>query len=232
MICSEHLPPALPHAWTRSRELARGPGPSPQGPWESSGRLSARIVRREPLRHAARCSARTGLASARRRRESLTRAGARSDRGVRASVPTIGCRPGRRHLRPTGVLAIQNPSRDNPHEMLKRPHAPGVEIKMVTGHRIEIAGGSPATSGSADRSSSRPRSRRCGDSCRFVAGLDWLAECREVWSACPFRGSDHDRERTPHPAALSSPGRVLRAGPGGLGCPTSSLRPCSWLVRP
>ena len=39
----------------------------------------------------------------------------------------------------TGVVAIQDPPRDDAHETLKRARALGVEIKMVTGDRIEIA---------------------------------------------------------------------------------------------
>jgi H+-transporting ATPase len=39
----------------------------------------------------------------------------------------------------TGVLAIQDPPRDDSHETLQRAKRLGVEVKMVTGDRIEIA---------------------------------------------------------------------------------------------
>jgi H+-transporting ATPase len=39
----------------------------------------------------------------------------------------------------TGVLAIQDPPRDDSHETLERAKQLGVEVKMVTGDRVEIA---------------------------------------------------------------------------------------------
>jgi H+-transporting ATPase len=39
----------------------------------------------------------------------------------------------------TGVLAIQDPPRDDSHETLQRAKRLGVEVKMVTGDRVEIA---------------------------------------------------------------------------------------------
>ena len=41
--------------------------------------------------------------------------------------------------RPTGVLAIQDPPRDDSRETLEQARALGVEVKMVTGDRVEIA---------------------------------------------------------------------------------------------
>jgi H+-transporting ATPase len=41
--------------------------------------------------------------------------------------------------RVTGVLAIQDPPRDDSHETLERAKQLGVEVKMVTGDRVEIA---------------------------------------------------------------------------------------------
>jgi H+-transporting ATPase len=40
---------------------------------------------------------------------------------------------------PTGVLAIQDPPRDDSRETLQRAHRLGVEVKMLTGDRTEIA---------------------------------------------------------------------------------------------
>ncbi len=41
--------------------------------------------------------------------------------------------------RPTGVLAIEDPPREDSRETLDRAHRLGVEVKMLTGDRVEIA---------------------------------------------------------------------------------------------